>query len=200
MTEEGIKIKEEMSRWLENEFDIIYVEQEPPGVLFEYPFIKKAVETSIKTKEPVLYIHTKGAANKAISKDSNCLKECIEKPDGVNEYDWQPTVRNLWKHEFSGERLKEYIKVVNRDKPTVVCPFTGEGKITWYNGFMMNYGASLILSRKLKKSEDRFYFERMFKYTDGIEVVGMISNNCNLKGPIRKELYEETWKFYKTKN
>lgn len=40
-TEEGLRIKNEMSAWLNDKYDVFVVEAEPPNTLYEFPFIKK---------------------------------------------------------------------------------------------------------------------------------------------------------------
>lgn len=58
-TQRGLIIKERISKYLRSRFNILYVEQEPPGKLFEYPAIKYALKLAIDMNEPVLYLHTK---------------------------------------------------------------------------------------------------------------------------------------------
>lgn len=64
-TAKGIQIKEEMLAWLNRMHDVFCVEQRTPGKMFEYPAIYYAIMLSIEMNEPVLYVHTKGAANYA---------------------------------------------------------------------------------------------------------------------------------------
>jgi len=100
-TAEGLKIKEEMLEWLNPLYNVLCIEQDPPGTMFEYPAIKYALKLSIEMNEPVLYIHTKGAANKKT---------------------WYQTgVRNIWKNEFSNEtHVNEMFNVCeNIHKPYV---------------------------------------------------------------------------------
>ena len=95
-TEKGLLIKERISRYLRPRFDILYVEQDPPGVLFEYPAIRYALKLAIDMNEPVLYIHTKGAAD-------------------PHHMWYQTPVKKLWEQEFGTEKVKtSYDKVVHR--------------------------------------------------------------------------------------
>ena len=58
-TKDGIKIRDEMLQWLEPLYDVLKIEQDPPGKLVEYPAIKFACQSAIEMNEPVLYLHTK---------------------------------------------------------------------------------------------------------------------------------------------
>src|SRR5574344_529876 len=97
-TEAGLRIKEEMLGWLRDKYEVITVEQNAPGKLLEYPALKLAVETAIEFNEPILYIHTQGAAN-------------------VNQA--QFFVRELWKREFN-RHAEEYFQF--DDKPQCKAP------------------------------------------------------------------------------
>ena len=46
-TEEGLRIKEEMQLWLRDRYELICVEQDPPGVLIEFPAMMQAVQLSL---------------------------------------------------------------------------------------------------------------------------------------------------------
>ena len=137
-TEEGLRIKDEMLEWLTPDYDVAIAEQEAPGVLFEYPFVKKACEVSMLYDEPVLYLHTKGAAN----------------PNPL-----QAVVRRLWQYAFIKEK-EIYFNTVAIPKPvvsTLIASF--EQKICWFNGFVMNSAAAKNISAVLKPTEKRFWFE-----------------------------------------
>lgn len=160
-TEAGLKIKEEMLDWLKPIYDIVEVEQEPPGIQFEYPAIKKTCELALEKNEPVLYIHTKGAANDT----------WIQKP-----------VRHLWKTEFGKkQRAEELFRIANCDTPHVVCPYSGQGRETWFNGFIINPSAASILIANLKKPDDceRHYYEQMFKNLKDIKIFCSVDKNCD---------------------
>ncbi len=173
-TELGLKIKDEMLEWLNPLYDITEVDQEPPGILFEYPAIKKTVELSIEKDEPVLYIHTKGAANP--------------------NHDWfQPLVRKIWKDNFGNKELmdKIYDYSKNVQEPVVTCLFTGTGRECWFNAFVVNPIAAKIMNEKLKdpsKIVDRYYYERMFREMTELKIVSVLSNSCNSSYDICREI------------
>lgn len=101
-TEAGIEIKKEMLSWLEKEHDVLCIEQEPPGIEFEYPAIKTAIRLSIDMNEPVLYLHTKGAANKIpLNYKTAMMASTVNFPINAKPKDCQIIVRNMWKHEFT---------------------------------------------------------------------------------------------------
>lgn len=113
----GKVIKQELLSWITHKYDCISVNQEPPGRLFEYPALFIAQQTSISTGKPVLYLHTKGAAN----------------PNNVYN---QERVRKLWRFEFD-VHYDDYMKFINSGERVVACPFTGtKTHTTWMNGFM----------------------------------------------------------------
>lgn len=182
MNETGKLIKEEMLSILKKEHDVFCVEQEPPGKLFEYPAIHTAAKMSVEMNEPVLYLHTKGSGNKIPNYLFNKFpgKESIAdlKPEMAKLEDWQGSVRKLWYNEFTGERLKEYINNLKMNIPMVICPFSGKGKATWQNGFIINPKAGEILLKELKQTSNRDYFEHIFQNLD-VEVKGMIFNDIN---------------------
>ena len=154
MTESGKQIKGEMLQALACH-NLFPVEQEPPGKLAEYPALYYAIQMALDTKSPILYVHTKGAANSIPFIPPIPGRKSIPDfmPFGATLRDWQPTVRKMWYHEFTGCKLNEYITVVSTDMPMVACPFTGKGKATWLNGFIMNCSAAQELYK-------------IFKYTD----------------------------------
>ena len=63
LTEAGEAIKREMIEQFRKKYDIIAVNQEPPGKFYEFPALSFAQSVSIKSGKPVLYVHTKGASN-----------------------------------------------------------------------------------------------------------------------------------------
>ena len=162
-TEEGLKIKKEMLEWLNPLYEVLCIEQDPPGTMFEYPAIKYALQLSIDMNEPVLYIHTKGAANKKTW--------------------YQNGVRNIWKNEFSNENhineMFEFCKNIN--KPYVICPFTGNTNITWFNAFIVNSLAAKAVLPTLKTptKDNRWYYECIFEKIPDITVYGTLDNNCH---------------------
>lgn len=199
LTEEGKKIKEEMLKWLEKEYDVLCIDQKPPGKLFEYPAIKYTCKLSIETNEPVLYIHTKGAANK-IPEDyeHRMMSPSIDYPKSATPEDCQKIVRNMWRHEFTGDRAQLYKDAIDVPKPTVSCPHTGREKFTWNNAWMINTSAAKILDDSLKQYNDRFVYETLFSKTPDIDVIGIIKNDCDGKEPFHKSLWDSIWKFYES--
>jgi len=149
-TAEGLKIKEEMLGWLNEKYDVTLVEVDPPNELYEFPFIKKAAELAITSNEPVLYIHTKGAAM---------------------QNNAQPMVREFWKYEFT-ENIDKYFDMP--EKATVIAPYTLHKKIAWFNAFTINPKAAKRLIAYLKPQQDRYWFEqKIWNETDAIDVIGI---------------------------
>jgi hypothetical protein len=134
--------------WITRRYDCIAVNQEPPGRLFEYPALFIAQQTSISTGKPVLYLHTKGAANP------------------TNVYN-QARVRKLWRFEFD-EHYDEYMNIINSHSRIVACPFTGtKHYTTWMNGFIATAEAWKVANNikppKLGKIYERFQYEHCFR-------------------------------------
>ncbi len=194
-TEAGIEIKKEMLSWLEKEHDVLCIEQEPPGIEFEYPAIKAAIRLSIDMNEPVLYLHTKGAANKIpLNYKTAMMAATVNFPISAKPKDCQIIVRNMWKHEFTGERLKLYNDIVNTTVPTVACPLTGKEKLTWQNGFILNSFAAKELLKTFHFTNNRWYYEQMFNNTS-INVKGVLSNDIHI-GKDELKMWDIIWKFY----
>lgn len=151
-TEAGLKIKEEMLSWLKPIYEVFCVEQEAPGVLYEYPAIKMAADLAVDLNEPVLYLHTKGAAmpNQA-----------------------QPMVRAFWQHEFTVNSEK-YFEMVDDCKPLVSAPYTMHKNIAWFNAFVMNPMAASKLLVYLKPQEDRYWFEqKIWNQDSSVTMLGL---------------------------
>ena len=166
LTEEGKLIKEEMLQWLNKYYNVYIVEQLAPGVLFEFPAIRFLQYICQKDNLPyALYVHTKGAAN---PNDSQVL------------------VRKLWALEFT-EFQKEYLNIINSDKPKVAVPFTGKEKNTWFNGFFINKPALDFLN--LVNDDHRYHFEAMFRFIPDVEVVGRIYNDIHIDSRVKMWLY-----------
>ena len=157
-SEEGLKIKEEMLSWLSPLYDVICVEQEAPGELFEYPAIKMACDISENTYQPVLYIHTKGAGNPRVQQD------------------W---VRNFWKEEFV-DHIDLYFDKANTLSPTIVAPLVGKNnRIAWFNGFIMNSSAAKEINKNLVIKSDRMWYEQgMLTACQNIDCVGILSQDA----------------------
>lgn len=193
----GLVICKEMLSWLKPEHDVLEIHQPMPGSLYEYPALNYVIRTAIDMNEPVLYLHTKGAGNPIPPKMTDyILNEKIKHPKEVKPGDCQKTVRNMWKHEFTGERLNDYLKVVNTNEPYVACPLTGKEKVTWQNGFIINPAAAKILKNSFHLSKNRYYYENMFCKTS-IKVVGLISNSCHRENKIyQKIMWNYIWPFF----
>jgi len=199
LTEAGIKIKEEMLEHFK-EHNILCIDQNPPGILFEYPAIKCAAKLAVEMNESVLYVHTKGAGNPIpwyIYNKMPKLSIMDYKPKNAKAEDWQPSVRKMWYYEFNGERLKTYLKELRYDIPMVVCPFSEPKKSTWQNGFIINPLAGAELLKHLHQSTDRNYFEHIFENIDSIIVKGIVYNDIarNLDETNYK-MHQYIWSFY----
>ena len=143
--ERGLVIKKELLSWITAKYDCIAVNQDPPGKLFEYPALWVAQQTAISLNKPVLYLHTKGAAN----------------PKNVYN---QTRVRKLWQFEFDAH-YTDYINLINSGDCVVACPFTGtKTHTTWMNGFMATPGAWKIANNIVPpKNGDRYPYEHCFR-------------------------------------
>ena len=195
--EEGLKICQEMRSWLDKEHSVFVVHQAPPGSKFEYPAIKCALDTSIRLNEPVLYLHTKGSGNPIPSNYKNfMMHESVNFPKDAKPEDCQRVVRMMWAKEFTGEKLKKYLAVVNTDKPTVACPLTGKEKITWQNGWIINPACAKELLKTFHLDKNRYYYEWMFNNTQ-IDVIGILSNSCHAYDePHHKTMYDIIWNYF----
>ena len=164
-TAEGLKIKEEMLEWLNPLYNVLCIEQDPPGIMFEYPAIKYALKLSIEMNEPVLYIHTKGAAN-------------------PNHDFFQPIVRNVWK-DFWGckNKIKVYYDTLKDSKNAeMFCLFSNNNRTCWFNSFIINPIASKELLNNLKSPNEiknRYYYENMFNDNKTIKMNVIINDNIN---------------------
>lgn len=197
LSENGKLIKQEMLVNLK-QHQWIAVEQEMPGKRYEYPAIKYAMNLSIETNEPVLYLHTKGAFNTVPIIPKIPGRKSIDTfmPKNATLKDWQPTVRKMWYHEF-GQNIDKYIDVVKQNKPIVACPYTGNGKATWQNGFIMNSLAAKELNKIFKFTSNRYWYEVMWNECKDVEVKGIINDKIN--SPLddsRFELYKSIWSFF----
>lgn len=154
----GLEIKNEMLKWIVTKYDCIAVNQEPPGVLFEYPGLLIAQQTSIITNKPVLYLHTKGAAH------------------STNVYN-QATCREVWRREFI-DHYDEYLLMMGSAKSVMACPFTGKTRhTTWLNGFMATPNGWAVAQNIVPpENGNRFPYEHCFKDVN-IKAYGRIMNN-----------------------
>lgn len=152
-TEKGKNIADEMLEWIRPNYNVYIVKHD--GKLFEYPALRFAQYLTEKENVPyVLYLHTKGAAN---------TNRC------------QPRVRNVWKHEFSGDEKEKYIKEVKKNEPLVVAPFEGHESQTWFNGFFVNKLA-FEKNGRVEPNENRYHFEKMFEPNKGLKVIGLLGS------------------------
>ena len=152
-SERGRAIRDEMLAWLEQSYDVLCVHHD--GSEFEYPALRYAQSMSKSTNRPVLYLHTKGAFNRA---------ELSEE------------VRRMWKHEF-GARSHIYWELVNRPYAVVACPFTGSDKTTWYNGFIANTRAWSEIP-PIGSPSNRMKAERLF-IGQRPQVIGVVRNDMH---------------------
>ena len=175
----GKKIEKEMLEWLIPNYNVYIVYQKFPGKLFEYPALKFAQYLINKKNETVLlYIHTKGAF---YPKRKNI----------------QNVVRQLWKYEYSGKNKNKYISPIINNLTDVTTMFSGDKKITWFNGFFASQRAFIIIENKFKKRfKKRHKYETLFRKTT-VRVLGIINNklNRNVHPHARKYL-----KYIKLKN
>lgn len=195
-TEEGLKICEEMCEWLDKEHSVFVVHQAPPGNKFEYPAIKRVIDAAITLNEPVLYLHTKGAANKIpLNYKTAMMSPEVKFPKEAKPEDCQKIVRLMWKEEFTGKKLLNYLRVVDTDSPVVACPLTGKEKLTWQNGWIINPSAAKELSKTFHFDNNRWYYEQLFVNTN-IKVNGILSNDIHI-GKAELNMWDIIWTYYK---
>lgn len=164
-TEKGLKIKERITNYLQPNFDILYIEQDPPGNLYEYPAIKYTLKLAIEMNEPVLYIHTKGAAD-------------------PNHAWYQTSVKKLWEYEFGTNKVFKNYEQCLTNIPTIVTPLYGPEKQTWYNAMFINPAAAKIILPTLKHpnsfdnsikyvhKNNRYYYEYFMCNLPEINIIG----------------------------
>lgn len=138
LSDHGKQIEQYMLSWLTKKYNVISVRQPLPGSLFEYPALRYAQLYSIERNEPVLYLHTKGAANPRA---------------------FQKKTINLWKHEFVKSK-QEYEN--HLDEYDLLLPYSGPQNITWFNGFIATSKAYSAIPQ-IPIFENRFYYETLFK-------------------------------------
>ena len=150
-TENGRQIERYMLSWLQKKYTVYAIRQQPPGSLYEYPALRFAQLLSMEKKQPVLYLHTKGAANK---RKLQCK-----------------TV-NMWRYEFV-EHKSDYRK--NLGDYDLLCPYSGPQNITWLNGFIASDKAFSAIP-PIEIFENRYYYETLFKGTQ-LKCFGRRLNN-----------------------
>ncbi len=183
-------VKHEMLQWLEPVYDVIIVDVGIDNKT-EYPFIECAINECIKSNQPVLYIHTKGACNNGQRAYDLNLISNVRLPKGAVPEDNQRIVRAMWKYEFT-ENLDAYLKTVACNGPMVATPYTGDKKTTWHNGFFMNPAAAKELLKTFHVDENRYYYEQMFRNTD-IPVIGIRMNNVPRKPGNQANMWQDLW-------
>ena len=163
--EAGQRIAYEMEEWLLPHYHLIQVWHD--GSQFEYPALAFMQDLCKKTGKPCLYVHTRGAYNR-----------------------WKTTkpTHRMWQHEF-GELAELYARIVHTPEPVAACPFTGEGKETFYNGFMAN-AAAMAAIPDIQPNTDRMVFEYIFRGSP-VKVYGTIFNDVGYDtlGKARNYLY-----------
>ena len=138
LSDNGKKTEEYMLSWLTKLYNVYSIRQSLPGTLFEYPALKFAQLFSIEHKEPVLYLHTKGAANPSKQ---------------------QRQIINMWRHEFVDSKAA-YEKML--DGNDLLLPYSGPQNITWLNGFIATANAFASIS-PISVFDNRFFYEILFK-------------------------------------
>ena len=153
----GMQIKVEMLSWLQPNYEVICVEQDPPGTMFEFPAIKAAAAISVARKQPILYLHTKGASNPVV-------------------YRHQVMVRRLWSDQFTRNK-DAYFSAVDVEEPTIACPYVGDKKQTWWNGMIINSAAAQVILDRMELTDRRHYYEEMCDEIN-INVVGIMQKEA----------------------
>ena len=166
-TAKGLIIKERLTKYLKPRFDILYIEQEPPGKLYEYPAIKYALKLAIEMDEPVLYIHTKGASD-------------------PHHMWYQIPVKKLWEQEFGTKKVEDSYKKVCCAEPTIICPIAGTHNETWWNGMIINPSAAKLILPTLKtpnvltdrvvSPNSRWYYEEFMCRIPNLKVISSAVN------------------------
>lgn len=159
-TEKGMIIKDNILSYLNERCDVLCIEQEPPGILFEYPALKYTLKMAIDLNCPVLYLHTKGAVD-------------------PNHSWYQEYVRKLWKVEFGTDKIFESYNKIISETPKIICPIAGkDGRQTWWNGFIINPAAAKELTKTFHYDRNRYYYEEMCKYAPSIELISSAVEGC----------------------
>ena len=165
--EAGRAIADEMRRWLKPHYNLVEIWHD--GSLYEQPAIRYVQDYCRATKQPCLYLHTKGAYNRP---------------------ELSAWVRQIWKHEFT-QNQEIYFGLVDRPYATVACPFTGSDKTTWYNGFVTNWKA-MEEHPDIEPNKNRFAFERLF-IKSRAQVIGVVRNDFHRELGQIDEKAKATW-------
>lgn len=146
-TQKGLQIANEMTEWISPIYDVQTVFHK--GTQFELPALQYAKAVAVREGLPVLYLHTRGA---------------------VNTYETTVPTRKMWREEF-GEQYLKYQALASCGQAAVFAPFVDWGGITRYNGFIAT--AEAWDKVELKPSDDRHYYERIWRDTD-VAVIGTL--------------------------
>lgn len=152
-SEMGKEIADELKGWLSWYYEVFTVWHD--GSLFEQPALRFAQDLAKLTNKPILYLHTKGAYNKP---------------------DFSARVRKMWRQEFAKDPNK-YFATVKTDAPAVACPFTGDDRMTRYNGFVANAAAWRCIP-DIEPNSDRMVFEKLWRDSPA-NIFGLINDNIN---------------------
>ena len=196
-TPRGIAIKNEMLRWLNVHLNVVVCNQTPPGKLFEYPAIDLATRLSIKYDKPVLYIHTKGAGNPIPFNYKACMMgPTVNVPQTAKPEDCQRIVRLMWQAEFGTSKIQQYIDAINSKEPIVAAPYIDPSRVTWQNGWIMNSSAAKALLPTLYISNDRYYYEQVFRQIKTVKLTGIVINDTESWQEPHKVLWDSIWSYY----
>lgn len=190
-TPEGVKIKHEMLQWLTPHYNVKCIDVDL-SCKNEYPFLCNVIMESIRTRCPVLYLHTKGACNPASKAFLYNQKTGVHIPSTATQYDSQRIVRNMWKYEFT-KNMNTYLSAINTNSPTVACPYTNSIGTTWHNGFFINPSAAYELTKTFHNDSNRYYFERMFHNHPTIKVIGIRMNDVERDSLYQKNMWQDIW-------
>lgn len=138
LTPAGLEIEQYMLSWLTQAYNVIAIRQPAPGTLFEYPALRYAQLLALQNNEPVLYLHTKGAANPGRT---------------------QRRILNLWRNEFVDSKPAYEQHLPEAD---VLLPFSGPEHVTWLNGFIATPKAYAAIP-PIVLSQDRYVYEGLFE-------------------------------------
>lgn len=163
----GLFIRDRISEYLKKRFDIFYVEQDPPGVMFEYPAIRCALNMAIKMNEPVLYIHTKGAVD-------------------PHKMWYQKPAKQIWEHEFGTDKAFEIFEKIDVSEPIIATPLVGPNNATWYNAKVINPSAAKIILESFHFTKDRYFYEWDMQSDNRIKVIGTFISKIMDPGPLHR--------------
>lgn len=172
-TDNGLHIKQRITEYLEPRFHIFYVEQDPPGTMFEYPGIMFALKMAIDLNKPTLYIHTKGAAD-------------------PHHMWYQTPVKKLWAYEFGTAKVEKTYQRACTEVPTVICPIAGSAKQTWWNGMIINPAAAKEIQKTFHFDTNRFYYEFSMCNLPTVNVVSSAVDGCFSEDDTNRLLREIT--------